>query len=120
MAIKLNQSGVEYAQERIRVGEVDHLKAPWSEHRATEDEKDKYLQTHYIEEYGQWFLGENTDYIDGGGQERYAYPHGDLGLVHISALRVAEQKARENGHTEIADAARQLLEFAERTSNTEH
>jgi hypothetical protein len=120
MAIRLNQRGIEYAQERIRAGEVDHLKEPWSEHQATEDEKDKYLQTHYIAEYGQWFLGENTDYIDGGGQERYVYPHGNLGLVHISALRVAEQQARENGHTEIADAARQLLELAERTSGLEH
>lgn len=118
MAIKLNQRAVEYAQERIRVGEIDHLRQPWSEHQATEDEKDKYLQTHYIDEYGQWFLGENTDYIDGGGQERFAYPFGDLKLVHVSALRITEQEARDNGHTDIAEAARKLLDLAER--NMQH
>ena len=61
MAIKLNQEAIDYAMERIKVGEVDAIHAPWTNYQATEDEKDKFIENHYSQEYGLWFLGENDE-----------------------------------------------------------
>lgn len=119
MAIKLNQKAVDYAMDRIKSDEVDHLNAPWSAHKATEDEKDKFIQNHYAQEYGLWFLGEN-DEEKNGGQEKYAYPTGDLKLIHLTALEETEKEARANGHADIAQAARKLLEFAKKNSKNVH
>jgi hypothetical protein len=111
MAIKLNKDAVDYAIERIRVGEIDALHAPWSEHQATDDEKDKFLETHDTDEYGLWFLGEN-DEESSGGKEKYFYPTGDLKLIHLTALEETEQHAHRNGYQDIAQAAQKLLKLA--------
>lgn len=111
MAIKLNEAGFEHAKELIKGGlEVEKKAGDWEQHKATKDEIDKFLETHYLEEYGLWFLGINTDFPD-NDKDRYVYPYGDLKIVHKDALATAIAQATKQGHKEIVEAASKLLEM---------
>jgi hypothetical protein len=109
MAIKLNHAGLDHAQYLIKNGlEVEHHPCNWKEHAPTQDEVAKFLETHYTSEYGLWFLAEDTD-IPSNNKDRYLYPVGDLKILHLTAITDSEKQANRAGHTEIANAARQLV-----------
>jgi hypothetical protein len=109
MAIKLNRVAVDHAKKLIEVGEVEYEKKwNWKEHQATEDEKNKFLNTHDISEYGQWFLGID-DAVERGAKQSFLFPYGDLKIVHRNALVVAEEEARKHGYNDIARVALTLL-----------
>lgn len=111
MAIKLNEAGFEHAKELIKGGlEVEKKACDWNAHKATEDEIDKFLETHYMAEYGLWFLGINTDMSE-NAKERYVFPYGDFKIVHKSAIIIAEEDAARKGAREVQHAAKQLLEL---------
>lgn len=111
MAIKLNKAGYERAVEIIKNGlEVEHnadMNA-WDAIKATANEEERYLDTHDLDEYGQWFLGVDTD-ADPKDRSKYLYPFGDFSVLHKSALLVAQQQAAQKNQTEIASAAQKLL-----------
>ncbi|GAB4455127.1 MAG: hypothetical protein OHK0036_18830 [Bacteroidia bacterium] len=110
MAILLNKRGLAYAQYQIDFDEVESNPCDWKDHKPTQDEVDKFLNTHYMSEYGQWFLGINTDYPR-ETKEHYIYPHGDLKIVHRSAVELVEKEAQTN---EIKEAARKLLQIIDK------
>jgi hypothetical protein len=117
MAIKFNREGFEYAQNRIKGNDVDTFKGSWKAHKATESEEDRFLITHDIKEYGQWFLGIDTDAPE-NSKERYVFPYGDLQMVHLDGVKAVEHDARSQGQEEIADAAQMLLDMIKQS--TEH
>lgn len=108
MPIILNQRAFDHAKKLIAAGEVEHGNCTWSEHQATRDEIDKYLNTHDMQEYALWFLGDNTD-MSGESIERYEFPVGDLKIVHRGAVIAIKQKTGQQKHMEIEKAADQLL-----------
>lgn len=106
MALKFHEPGFAYAQRLITEGEVLHDSLEkWQESAPDRDDKVRFLNTHSIHEYGQWFLAIDEDKPE-NSIERYAYPHGDFNEVHKSALLTIEQ---ENPSPEITRAAQQLL-----------
>lgn len=113
MAIKLNQFAVEKAKYVIKADEVDPKPGNWETHRPTENDIVEFINCHTMQEYGKWFLGENTDIPD-NARQHYVYPTGDLKIVHLSALMLAEQQATKNNHPEIARAARELIQLIEK------
>ncbi len=117
MAIKLNRDGFLYAQNRISSGDVDTLRGLWKDHKATEDEVDKFLETHSMYEYGQWFLGVDTD-IPENSKEHYVLPYGDLKMVHKDGVEAVEHEAEQKGYKDIAQAAHTLLTMIK--DSTEH
>ena len=116
MAIKLNQEGLKWAQNRIKKGEVDSFPGSWKAHKASKDETDKYLETHDIHEYGQWFLGLNTE-VPENSKQHYVFPHGDLKMVHTDALEEDIKAAQAQGIKEVADAAQRLLDMVDKTEH---
>lgn len=110
MAILLNRRGLAYAEYLITFDEIETTPGNWNDHKPTVDEVDKFLNTHYTSEYGQWFLGINTDYPR-DTKEHYLYPHGDLKIVHRSAIEQVEKEAQTN---EIKEAARKLLQLVDK------
>ena len=111
MAIKLNEAGFEHAKELIKGGlEVEKKDCDWNAHKPTKDEVAKFLENHYLEEYGLWFLGVNTD-IPENMRERYVFPYGDLKIVHKTAVLLAEEEAARKGVKEVQEAAKRLLEM---------
>jgi hypothetical protein len=114
MSIKLNKSAFENAKSLIEGGlEVNHEVENWEEAAPTRDEINKFIETHYMAEYRLWFLGINTD-IKEDSIQKYEYPYGDLKIVYKSALADAAEKARENNHTDIADAADELIKLIDK------
>jgi hypothetical protein len=111
MAIKLNQAGYDYAIALIRNGlEVEHTNSDWDEVEPTENDIVRYLNSHTLSEYGNWFLAIDTD-ADQKDASKYLYPFGDLKIVYKSALIAAEKEATRNDYAEIKMAAKQLLEL---------
>lgn len=115
MAVKLNKEAVEHAKKLIK-GKLEVAKhhSDWSEDKPTQDEVVKYLNTHDMQDYALWFLGINTDFPE-ESKERYDYPTGDLKIIHISALKDSLKHARHHGHTEIENAAKELIDLIETT-----
>lgn len=112
MAITLNSMAVEQAERLIQEGEVESFDAQWSEEKPTDDEVDYFIDNHFIEEYGLWFLGKNSEYSD-TVKEHYEYPYGDLKEVQRCALIDTIERAEKKGHHEIVQAAKKLLEMIE-------
>lgn len=112
MSIKLNHAAMEHAKYLIQAGEVESFDSNWNEEKPTPTETDLFIDTHTMEEYGAWFLGKNDEY-DKETQEHYEYPYGDLKEVQRSALVYSLAQAEKNSHSEIAQAARELLELVD-------
>lgn len=112
MAITLHTMAEKQAERLIREGEVESFDAQWSEEQPTEDEVDEFIDTHFIEEYGLWFLGQNSEYPT-TVKEHYEYPYGDLKEVQRCALVDTIERAEKKGDNEIAHAAKKLLAMIE-------
>ena len=108
MSIKLNTEAVKQAERLIDAGEVETFDAQWNEEKPTADEVDHYINTHFMKEYGMWFLGKNAQYPD-SAKEHYEYPYGDLKEVQRCALVDTIKRAEQSGHEEIVRAAKNLL-----------
>jgi hypothetical protein len=110
MAILLNQAAVDRAKYLIDAGEFTSFDSDWNEEQPTPDEVDKYIETHDMKEYGNWFLGKN-DAFDRETEEHYEYPCGDLREIQRCALVYSLAQAEKRGHHDIARAAKELLEM---------
>lgn len=109
-AVHLNKKALEQAERLIKAGEIEGFDSNWEAEKPTSDELNYYLNTHTTEEYGLWFLGINPS-MPKEVKEHYEYPYGDLKTVQRSALVDTHQRAQKNGHNEIAQAAKRLLEM---------
>jgi hypothetical protein len=112
MAIIFNQAAYDRAKYLIEKGEIETFDADWNEEKPTIDEIIHYLDAHYLGEYGLWFLGIDKDEPE-DVKERYVYPYGDLKTVQRCALVHTIKEAEKNGHKEIVDAAKKLLEMVD-------
>jgi|HubBroStandDraft_4_1064222.scaffolds.fasta_scaffold120692_1 hypothetical protein len=109
MAIILNKAAYIHANTIIKNGlEVEHDSNNWNAVKPTEDEVIRYLDSHTLSEYGNWFLAINTD-ADQKDPLKYMYPFGDLKVLHRSALIAIEREAGSKHHHEIKKAAQDLL-----------
>jgi len=119
MAIKFNHTGFEHALELIKVGEVEYGKKwNWEAHKANRNDTVRFLDTHDINEYAQWFLAENTE-IDRNNKDRYLFPYGDLQIVHRNGIQAALEQAQKENNKEVVDAARKLLDIIDKEHNTQ-
>lgn len=116
MAIKLNQQGFDYARHLIKVGEFNHDhcagEEAWTENKPTVSDEARFLETHNMPEYGQWFLALDTENPE-NDKKHYVYAYGDFNLVHESGLKAVKEEAKRNNHKEIEHAAQQLLDMIE-------
>lgn len=111
MAIQLNQAAYNHAAALIKNGlEVEHDTNNWAEAKPTENDIIRYLDTHDLADYGNWFLGINTD-ADPKDKSKYLYPTGDLDIIHKGALAMSEKEAAQRNNAEIQNAAKKLLEL---------
>ena len=116
MAIQLNDQAVTHALKLIKAGEVIHGQHDWNKVKPTQDEVSKFLNAHDIEEYGEWFLGHNTE-ITGTDKNQYSFPTGDLKVIYEVALEIAAQSASRDGLVDIARAAQRLLDAIQESKN---
>lgn len=110
MKINVHKQAIEQAEKLINAGQVANFDANWENEKPTADETENYIETHYMTEYGKWFLGIDTT-APKDFKEHYVYPYGDLKVVQRCALVDSHKKAEKAGHQDIAREAKRLLEL---------
>ena len=104
----VNDAGVAHARELIDAGTVDDT-TEWSEAAPSTAERNEEIDDEGREEWSRWYLAVDTD----AGEQtkaRYRFPYGDFSTVNRAALIHAKQRASQNDHPEIEQAADELLQ----------
>jgi hypothetical protein len=104
---RVNLDGVRQARKLIDAGKVD-VETEWSDAAPSADDENAEIDKHGYDGYGAWHLA-----IDPEANEetkgRYKFPYGDFRKVNRAALIHAKQRAAQNDHAEIEQAADELL-----------
>lgn len=104
----VNEAGVAHARELIDAGEYDD-RTEWSDAAPSTDEENEEREDEGQEGYAQWHLAVDPDKGE-GAKGRYRFPYGDFAVVNRAALIHAKQRASQNDHPEIEQAADELLQ----------
>ncbi len=104
----LNKAGVAKARELIAAGNVDFT-TEWSDASPSAAQENDYLDKRGYDGYGEWHLAVDTEASE-ETKGRYGFPFGDFAKLNRAALIHAKQRASQNDHDEIADAADELLQ----------
>ena len=104
---RVNQAGVDNARKLISDERYD-TKNEWSDAAPDTDEENRVIEDRGYEGYGAWHLGIDTEASE-GTKDRYGFPFGDFSRLNRAALIHAKQRASQNDHDDIVDAADDLL-----------
>jgi len=105
---RVNRAGVDRARELIDAGTVD-VDTEWSQAAPSAAEENTQIERHGHDGFGAWHLAVDPDAAE-DTKKRYAFPFGDFRRVNRAALIHAKQRAVQNDHAAIADAADDLLQ----------
>ena len=104
----VNDAAVRHARKLIDDGHVD-TETDWSKAAPSTEKENEVIDKEGYDGFGRWHLG-----LEKGASEdtksRYAFPFGDFRSVNRAALIHAKQRASQNDHDELAEAADKLLE----------
>ncbi len=105
---RVNRDGVAHARELIDAGTFDD-RTEWSDAAPTTEDENAVIERDGYAAYGRWHLA-----VDEAASEdtkgRYRFPYGDFTKVNRAALIHAKQRATQNDHDDVANAADQLLQ----------
>lgn len=106
--IKLHEAGCDHARKLIAHGKVSDRALSM-----TADDKAEMLGPNGtdVDELARHHLGVD-DKGDPDDAKSYRYAFGKRGTVHVRALKRIAERARSNGHDEVADAAAELAVVA--------
>ena len=108
MAVKLNNSAFEHAQELIRQGRLVYdERDAWSEHQPSAEQENEFIRQYGFREYAKWYLGVDED-KDENTKSRYEFPYGDFENVHRCGVLSAESRAGQYKHYDIENAVAHL------------
>lgn len=111
---KVNDAGVRKARRLIDAGQVD-TETPWSDAAPSADDQNADRKREGQEGYGEWHLAVDTE-VGEDAKGHYRFPYGDFKKVNRAALIHAKQRASQNDHTNVADAADKLLQHLDARS----
>ncbi len=105
---RVNRAAVRKARGLIDAGSVDDS-TDWSDAAPDAAAENDHIERHGYDGFAEWHLAEDPD----AGEEtkkRYAFPYGDFRVVNRQALIHAKQRASQNDHAEVEQAADDLLQ----------
>jgi hypothetical protein len=105
---RVNKAGVSNARKLIDAGKYDD-QTEWSDAAPSADQENDEIERHGYDGYGEWHLAIDSD-ASPETKGRYRFPYGDFSKVNRAALIHAKQRAAQNDHDQIADAADELLQ----------
>jgi hypothetical protein len=105
---RLNDAAVRKARALIDAGDVDAT-TPWSDAAPSTAQQNDHLDELGYDGYGEWHLGVDPD-ASPDTKGRFHFPYGDFSTVNRAALIHAKQRASQNGHDDIEQAADALLQ----------
>lgn len=104
---RVNDAAVARARSLIDDGSYDDT-TEWSDAAPSTDRENEVVDEEGYDGYGEWHLAVDPDASE-DTKGRYAFPYGDFSTVNRAALIHAKQRASQNDHDEIAEAADDLL-----------
>lgn len=104
---RVNDDAVAHARDLIDAGEVD-VDTDWSDAAPSTDESNDKIESDGYDGYGLWHLGLDTDASE-ETKDRYGFPYGDFSEVNRAAIIHAKQRASQNDHDDVYEAADDLL-----------
>ncbi|MEN2998674.1 MAG: HK97 family phage prohead protease [Brevinematia bacterium] len=105
--MKLNRKAYSFALEQIRKG---NWKQSQDWEPPTPEQENRYIEENGIEKYALWHLGIRED-TNPETKQHYAYPFtDDFKKVNRKGLIAIRQRAGQQGHDDIFNAAGRLLE----------
>lgn len=104
----VNDAAVRQARKLIKDGKTDAT-TEWSDAAPSTDEENRLIESAGYDVFGAWHLAIDPD-ASPETKGRYAFPYGDYSRVNRAALIHAKQRAAQNGHSAIEEAADALLE----------
>lgn len=105
----VHDSGVAKARELITSHQYA-LDSQWSDAQPSADDENAKLERDGWEGYGRWHLAIDDD-ASPETKQRYGFVFGDFRRVHRSALVACRQRAAQNDHRDVEQAAGELLEL---------
>ncbi len=105
----VNEAAVKQARSLIDDGKYD-TSTEWSDAAPSTDEGNDVINDEGYDDFGAWHLAIDSDASE-DTKGRYAFPYGDFKKVNRAALIHAKQRAAQNDHDEIENAADELLEY---------
>jgi hypothetical protein len=105
---RVNTAAVTKARDLIAAGDYD-ASTDWSDAAPSASQQNEHIDRHGYDAYGEWHLGIDPDASE-ETKGRYGFPYGDFSKVSRAALIHAKQRAAQNDHDNIADAAEKLLQ----------
>lgn len=112
----VNDAGVRQARRLIDDGKVDTT-TEWSSAAPSTDDENAVVEKDGYEGFGAWHLAVDPEASE-ETKGRYAFPYGDFSRVNRAALIHAKQRAAQNDHGEIEEAADGLLEHLDASTGT--
>jgi len=113
---RVNTAGVRQARALIDAGKVD-VDTEWSDAAPSATDENAEIERHGYDGYGAWHLAIDPE-ANEDTKKRYAFPYGDFSRVNRAALIHGKQRAAQNDHTEIEQAADELLQRLDRKRST--
>jgi hypothetical protein len=111
MATKVNREALNHAKKLITDGSVaEDQRDDWSEHAPSTDDENKFIEKQGMAAFGKWHLEIDPD-EDKDNKGTYSFPIGDFKRVHRGAVIAAKGRAAQYDHTEVRDAADELLKL---------
>lgn len=104
-----NDAAVKHARALIDDGSFDD-DTPWSDAAPSAADANGEIDTKDFDAFAEWHLGIDPDATE-GTKGRFAFPYGDFEKVNRAALIHAKQRAAQNDHDEVEDAADELLQY---------
>lgn len=105
---RVNKAAMAQARELIDDGKVD-TSTEWSDAAPSTEDQNEVIDRDGYEAFGTWHLGIDTGASE-GTKGRFGFPYGDFAKVNRAALIHAKQRAAQNDHDDIAEAADELLQ----------
>ncbi|WP_100498564.1 hypothetical protein [Geodermatophilus chilensis] len=109
---RVHQAGVRTARQLIDDGRFDD-RTEWSHAAPDAAAANRVIDEEGFEAFAAWHLAEDPDASE-GTKGRYAFPFGDFRTVNRAALIHAKQRASQNDHDAIEEAADDLLQRLDR------
>ncbi len=105
---RVNDDGVAHARKLIDEGQVD-ASTEWSEAAPSTDDENRHIDEQGHEGCGRWHLAIDTEASE-ETKSRYGFPYGGFSKVNRAALIHAKQRAAQNDHDNVEEAADHLLQ----------
>jgi hypothetical protein len=104
---EVNEDAVAQARALIDAGAYDD-RTEWSDAAPSTADENTEIDERGYDGYGAWHLAVDPDASE-DTKGRYKFPYGDFTRVNRAALIHAKQRAAQNDHDEIEQAADDLL-----------